>query len=202
MLVEKFYVTFHNLEGGKNMSRIGKLPITLPAGVEVNVKGTEVSVKGKLGSLSETIDSDIIVKVEDGVVNVSRPTDQKRHRALHGLYRSLIANMVKGVSEGYKTEQELVGVGYRASNKGQLLELALGYSHNVVFELPTEIKITTTSEKGQNPKVILESSDKQLIGMVAAKIRSLRKPEPYKGKGIKFAGEILRRKAGKSASKK
>ncbi len=148
------------------------------------------------------IDADIIVKVEDGVINVSRPTDQKRHRALHGLYRSLIANMVTGVSEGYKTEQELVGVGYRATNKGQLLELALGYSHNVVFELPNEIKITTTSEKGQNPKVILESSDKQLIGMVAAKIRSLRKPEPYKGKGIKFAGEILRRKAGKSASKK
>lgn len=144
----------------------------------------------------------MIVKLENGVINVFRPTDQKRHRALHGLYRSLIANMVKGVSEGYKTEQELVGVGYRASNKGQLLELALGYSHNVVFELPTEIKITTTSEKGQNPKVILESSDKQLIGMVAAKIRSLRKPEPYKGKGIKFAGEILRRKAGKSASKK
>ncbi len=184
------------------MSRIGKLPITVPAGVEVNIAGTTVSVKGKLGSLSETIDSDIIVKLEDGVINVSRPTDQKRHRALHGLYRSLIANMVKGVSEGYKTEQELVGVGYRASNKGQLLELALGYSHNVVFELPNEIKITTTSEKGQNPKVILESSDKQLIGMVAAKIRSLRKPEPYKGKGIKFAGEILRRKAGKSASKK
>lgn len=184
------------------MSRIGKLPITVPAGVEVNIAGTTVSVKGKLGSLTETIDSDIIVKLEDGVINVSRPTDQKRHRALHGLYRSLIANMVKGVSEGYKTEQELVGVGYRASNKGQLLELALGYSHNVVFELPNEIKITTTSEKGQNPKVILESSDKQLIGMVAAKIRSLRKPEPYKGKGIKFAGEILRRKAGKSASKK
>ena len=184
------------------MSRIGKLPITVPAGVEVNITGTTVSVKGKLGSLSETIDPDIIVKLEGGVINVSRPTDQKRHRALHGLYRSLIANMVKGVSEGYKTEQELVGVGYRASNKGQLLELALGYSHNVVFELPNEIKITTTSEKGQNPKVILESSDKQLIGMVAAKIRSLRKPEPYKGKGIKFAGEILRRKAGKSASKK
>ena len=184
------------------MSRIGKLPITVPAGVEVNIAGTTVSVKGKLGSLTETIDSDIIVKLEDGVINVSRPTDQKRHRALHGLYRSLIANMVTGVSEGYKTEQELVGVGYRASNKGQLLELALGYSHNVVFELPNEIKITTTSEKGQNPKVILESSDKQLIGMVAAKIRSLRKPEPYKGKGIKFAGEILRRKAGKSASKK
>ena len=184
------------------MSRIGKLPITLPAGVELNVKGTEVSVKGKLGTLLQTIDADIKIEVADGVVNVTRPTDQKRHRALHGLYRALIANMVKGVSEGYKTEQELVGVGYRASNKGQLLELALGYSHNVVFELPNEIKITTTSEKGQNPKVILESSDKQLLGMVAAKIRSLRKPEPYKGKGIKFVGEVLRRKAGKSASKK
>ncbi len=184
------------------MSRIGKLPITVPAGVEVNIAGTTVSVKGKLGTLTQTVDADINIAVENGVINVTRPTDQKRHRALHGLYRSLIANMVKGVSEGYKTEQELVGVGYRASNKGQLLELALGYSHNVVFELPNEIKITTTSEKGQNPKVILESSDKQLLGMVAAKIRSLRKPEPYKGKGIKFAGEILRRKAGKSASKK
>lgn len=184
------------------MSRIGKLPITVPAGVEVNISGTTVSVKGKLGTLTQTVDADINIAVENGVINVTRPTDQKRHRALHGLYRSLIANMVKGVSEGYKTEQELVGVGYRASNKGQLLELALGYSHNVVFELPNEIKITTTSEKGQNPKVILESSDKQLLGMVAAKIRSLRKPEPYKGKGIKFAGEILRRKAGKSASKK
>jgi large subunit ribosomal protein L6 len=184
------------------MSRIGKLPIVIPAGVEVSISGTTVSVKGKLGSLTETVDSDINVNVENGIINVSRPTDQKRHRALHGLYRSLIANMVKGVSEGYKTEQELVGVGYRASNKGQLLELALGFSHNVVLELPNEIKITTTSEKGQNPKVILESSDKQLIGMVAAKIRSLRKPEPYKGKGIKFTGEILRRKAGKSASKK
>ncbi|HRG02263.1 MAG: 50S ribosomal protein L6 [Bacteroidia bacterium] len=184
------------------MSRIGKLPITVPAGVEVNISGTTVSVKGKLGTLTQTVDADINVAVENGVINVTRPTDQKRHRALHGLYRSLIANMVKGVSEGYKTEQELVGVGYRASNKGQLLELALGYSHNVVFELPNEIKITTSSEKGQNPKVVLESSDKQLLGMVAAKIRSLRKPEPYKGKGIKFSGEILRRKAGKSASKK
>jgi large subunit ribosomal protein L6 len=184
------------------MSRIGKLPITVPAGVDVNITGTKVTVKGKLGTLSETIDTDIIVKLEDGVINVSRPTEHKRHRALHGLYRSLIANMVKGVSEGYKTEQELVGVGYRASNKGQLLELSLGFSHNVVLELPDEIKITTASEKGKNPLVTLESSDKQLLGMVAAKIRSLRKPEPYKGKGIKFAGEILRRKAGKSASKK
>lgn len=184
------------------MSRIGKLPITLPSGVEVNIKGTEVSVKGKLGSLTQTIDADIKVTVENGVLTVTRPTDQKRHRALHGLYRALIANMVKGVSEGYKTEQELVGVGYRASNKGQLLELALGYSHNIVLELPSEIKVTTASEKGQNPKITLESSNKQLLGMVAAKIRSLRKPEPYKGKGIKFSGEILRRKAGKSASKK
>ena len=184
------------------MSRIGKLPITVPAGVEVNVKGTEVTVKGKLGTLTQTVDPDIQIKMENGILEVTRPTDQKRHRALHGLYRSLIANMVKGVSEGYKTEQELVGVGYRASNKGQLLELSLGYSHNVVFELPTEIKITTASEKGKNPSVVLESSDKQLLGMVAAKIRSLRKPEPYKGKGIKFVGEILRRKAGKSASKK
>ncbi len=184
------------------MSRIGKLPITVPAGVDVNITGTKVTVKGKLGSLSQTIDPDISVKLDDGIINVTRPTEHKRHRALHGLYRSLIANMVKGVSEGYKTEQELVGVGYRASNKGQLLELSLGFSHNVVFELPDEIKITTASEKGKNPSVVLESSDKQLLGMVAAKIRSLRKPEPYKGKGIKFAGEILRRKAGKSASKK
>lgn len=184
------------------MSRIGKLPITIPAGVDINVAGTTVTVKGKLGSLTQSIDADINVKVEDGKVLVTRPTDQKRHRALHGLYRALIANMVKGVSEGYKTEQELVGVGYRASNKGQLLELALGYSHNVVFELPGEIKVTTASEKGSNPKITLESADKQLLGMVAAKIRSLRKPEPYKGKGIKFVGEVLRRKAGKSASKK
>ena len=183
------------------MSRIGKLPITLPSGVEVSVAGTTVTVKGKKGTLTQNIDGDISVKVADGKVEVTRPTDQKRHRALHGLYRSLIANMVHGVSEGYKTEQELVGVGYRASNKGQSLELSLGYSHNVQFELPAEIKVTTTSEKGQNPKVILESADKQLLGQVAAKIRSLRKPEPYKGKGIKFTGEILRRKAGKAAGK-
>src|ERR1700741_3747742 len=182
------------------MSRIGKLPIAIPAGVEVNVSGSTVTVKGKKGNLTQDIDADITVKVEDGKVLVTRPTDQKRHRALHGLYRSLIANMVKGVSEGYKTEQELVGVGYRAANKGQLLELTLGFSHNITFELPTEIKVTTTAEKGQNPKIILESIDKQLLGQVASKIRSLRKPEPYKGKGIKFSGEILRRKAGKAAS--
>lgn len=184
------------------MSRIGKAPITLPKGVDVTVNNGLVTVKGTKGTLTQKVDLDITVSIDNGVVNVTRPTDQKRHRSLHGLYRALIANMVKGVSEGYKTEQELVGVGYRASNKGQLLELALGYSHNIVFELPAEIKVTTASEKGQNPKVTLESSDKQLLGMVAAKIRSLRKPEPYKGKGIKFSGEILRRKAGKSASKK
>jgi large subunit ribosomal protein L6 len=184
------------------MSRIGKAPITVPTGVDVKIENGLVTVKGTKGTLSQKVDVDITVALTDGKVEVTRPTDQKRHRALHGLYRSLIANMVKGVSEGYKTEQELVGVGYRASNKGQLLELALGYSHNISFELPVEIKVTTTSEKGQNPKIILESADKQLIGLVASKIRGLRKPEPYKGKGIKFAGEVLRRKAGKSASKK
>ena len=184
------------------MSRIGKSPIALPKGVEVKVNNGNVTVKGAKGELSQKVDADITVAVEGEQVVVSRPTDQKRHKALHGLYRALIANMVKGVSEGYKTEQELVGVGYRAANKGQILELSLGYSHNISFEIPKEIKVTTASEKGQNPKVILESADKQLIGLVAAKIRSLRKPEPYKGKGIKFSGEILRRKAGKSASKK
>jgi len=184
------------------MSRIGKNPITLPQGVDVKIDKGLVTVKGKLGTLTQKVDIDITVALEEGKVVVTRPTDQKRHRALHGLYRSLIFNMVKGVSEGYKTEQELVGVGYRATNKGQMLELSLGYSHNISFELPVEIKVTTTSEKGQNPKIILESYDKQLIGLVASKIRGLRKPEPYKGKGIKFAGEVLRRKAGKSASKK
>lgn len=184
------------------MSRIGKAPITLPKGVDVTVNNGIVTVKGAKGTLTQKVDLDITVSVDNGIVNVTRPTDQKRHRSLHGLYRALIANMVKGVSEGYKTEQELVGVGYRASNKGQLLELALGYSHNITFELPAEVKVTTSSEKGQNPKIVLESADKQLIGLVASKIRSLRKPEPYKGKGIKFTGEVLRRKAGKSASKK
>jgi len=184
------------------MSRIGKAPIALPKGVEVKVNSGLVTVKGTKGELSQKIDTDITVAVEEGNVVVSRPTDQKRHRALHGLYRALIANMVKGVSEGYKTEQELVGVGYRAATKGQMLELSLGYSHNISFELPKEIKVTTVTEKGQNPKITLECADKQLLGLVAAKIRSLRKPEPYKGKGIKFTGEVLRRKAGKSASKK
>jgi large subunit ribosomal protein L6 len=184
------------------MSRIGKAPIEIPKGVEVTINNGLVTVKGPKGTLTQKVDIDITVAIEDGKVLVTRPTDQKRHRALHGLYRSLIANMIKGVSEGYKTEQELVGVGYRASNKGNMLELSLGYSHNINFQLPVEIKVTTSAEKGQNPKIVLESADKQLIGLVAAKIRSLRKPEPYKGKGIKFVGEVLRRKAGKSASKK
>jgi len=184
------------------MSRIGKLPIALPKGTEINISDKNViTVKGPKGTLTQNVDSAITVTNQDGTLTVSRATEQKRHKSLHGLYRSLIAGMVKGVSEGYKTEQELVGVGYRAATKGQLLELSLGYSHNITFELPAEIKVTTTAEKGQNPKVIMESADKQLLGMVAAKLRSLRKPEPYKGKGIKFTGEVLRRKAGKSAGK-
>ncbi len=183
------------------MSRIGNLPITIPQGVEISISASTVTVKGKKGSLTQSFNADLGIKKEGSDLLVTRPTEQKRHKALHGLTRSLLANMVVGVSDGYKTEQELVGVGYRASNKGQLLELSLGYSHNVLVELPVEVKVTTLTEKGQNPKIILESCDKQLIGMVAAKIRSLRKPEPYKGKGIKFSGEILRRKAGKSASK-
>lgn len=184
------------------MSRVGKLPIQIPGGVQVSVNGTEVSVKGPKGSLTQKIDDGINVNIEGTEIVLSRATDQKRHRAMHGLYRALINNMVKGVSTGYKIEQELVGVGYRASNQGNVLDLVLGYSHHVVFELPDEIKVSTRQDKGQNPIITLESHDKQLLGQVAAKIRSLRKPEPYKGKGIKFVGESLRRKAGKSASKK
>ena len=184
------------------MSRIGRLPIEVPKGVEISVSDKNiVTVKGPKGELKQTVDSGISVKMLDSTVLVERHTEQKRHKAMHGLYRALIANMVKGVSVGYKTQQELIGVGYRAANKGQLLELTLGYSHNVAFELPKEIKVSTITEKGKNPTIILESVDKQLIGQVAAKIRSLRKPEPYKGKGIKFTGEQLRRKAGKSAGK-
>jgi large subunit ribosomal protein L6 len=185
------------------MSRIGKLPITLPQGVEVTVsKDNTVAVKGPKGTLEQKLDVDITVTVEDGILTVVRPTDQKRHKALHGLYRALLNNMVIGVTQGYKITQELVGVGYKASNQGQTLDLVLGYSHHYVFELPKEIKVNTVTEKGQNPTIILEGIDKQLIGQVAAKIRSLRTPEPYKGKGIKFTGEQLRRKAGKSAAKK
>ncbi len=184
------------------MSRIGKLPITLPKGVDLSVSDKNVvTIKGAKGTLTQKVDPAITIKNENGKVTIARATDQKRHRAMHGLYRALIASMVKGVNEGYKTEQELVGVGYRAANKGQLLELTLGYSHNVAFQLPTEVKVSTTTEKGKNPSIILECADKQLLGAVAAKIRSLRKPEPYKGKGIKFIDEKLRRKAGKSAGK-
>ena len=185
------------------MSRIGKAPITIPSGVTITVSNDNVvSVKGPKGELTQAVDSEIAVSQEDGTLTVQRPSEQKKHKALHGLYRSLLNNMVIGVTEGYKLTQELVGVGYRATNAGNTLDLVLGYSHHYVFQLPEEIKVTTTSEKGQTPKIILESIDKQLIGQVAAKIRSLRAPEPYKGKGIKFVGEVLRRKAGKSASKK
>jgi large subunit ribosomal protein L6 len=185
------------------MSRVGKAPIQVPANVQVNVsKGNLVTVKGPKGELMQQVDTDLSIEMEDGVLTVNRPTEQKRHRALHGLYRSLLNNMVQGVSEGFVRELELVGVGYRANATGQLLELTLGYSHPIFFYLPDEVKVATSQEKGKNPIVRLESSDKQLLGQVAAKIRSLRKPEPYKGKGVKYTDEILRRKAGKSAAKK
>jgi large subunit ribosomal protein L6 len=183
------------------MSRIGNAPIDVPAGVDVNINKGMVTVKGPKGELTQDVDTALTVELNDNQVVVKRHTEQKDHKAKHGLYRSLISNMMEGVSKGYKTQQELVGVGYRASNQGQKLELLLGFSHGIVFELPDEIKVTCESERGKNPIVTLESHDKQLIGHVAAKIRSLRKPEPYKGKGIKFVGEQLRRKAGKSAAK-
>ena len=183
------------------MSRIGKKPITIPAGVTVSVKDAVVTVKGPKGTLTQEVDRDIIVEVEGNEVNVKRPTEQIRHRAMHGLYRSLIANIVKGVTEGYKKELELVGVGFKAANTGNVLDLALGYSHNIIFEIPKELTVSTTTEKGQNPKIFLESADKQLIGQVAAKIRGLRKPEPYKGKGVRYSDEVVRRKAGKAAGK-
>ena len=183
------------------MSRIGKKPITIPAGVTVSVKDAVVTVKGPKGTLTQEVDRDIIVEVEGNEVNVKRPTEQIRHRAMHGLYRSLIANLVKGVTEGYKKELELVGVGFKAANTGNVLDLALGYSHNIIFEIPKELTISTTTEKGQNPKIFLVSADKLLIGQVAAKIRGLRKPEPYKGKGVRYSDEVVRRKAGKAAGK-
>jgi len=183
------------------MSRIGKKPITLPAGVTLTVNNNEITVKGPKGTLTETIDKDITVSVADGVVNVVRPTEQIRHRAMHGLYRSLISNMVVGVTDGYKKNLELVGVGYKAANTGNVLDLALGYSHNIIFEIPSELKVSTLTEKGKNPLIMLESNDKQLLGQVAAKLRGLRKPEPYKGKGVKYVGEVIRRKAGKAAGK-
>ena len=184
------------------MSRIGKKIISVPSGVTIKVSPTnEVTVKGPKGELKETLDRDITVEIADNEVRISRPTDQIRHRALHGLYRSLVANMVIGVTDGYKKELELVGVGFRAAVAGQQIDMALGFSHNIIFDLPKEIKASAIAEKGQNPRIILESIDKQLLGQVAAKIRSLRKPEPYKGKGVRYSTEIVRRKAGKSAGK-
>lgn len=183
------------------MSRIGKAPITIPAGVEIKVDGSLITVKGKNGELKQVIDKEMSVKIEGDQLIVTRPTEQKRHKALHGLYRSLIANMVTGVTDGYKKEMELIGVGFRAASTGQMLELSVGFSHPVVFLLPEEVKVEALMEKGKPPRVVLESIDKQLIGQIAARIRSVRKPEPYKGKGIKFAGEVLRRKEGKSAKK-
>lgn len=184
------------------MSRIGRAPIKLASGVTVNVSAAnEITVKGPKGELKQAIDRDIKVEVKDGELNVVRPTDQIRHRALHGLYRALIANMVAGVTEGFKKQLELVGVGYKATNAGQLLDLSLGYSHNIIFEVPKELKVATLTEKGKNPLIMLEGIDNQLLGQVAAKIRSLRKPEPYKGKGVRYSDEVVRKKAGKSAGK-
>lgn len=184
------------------MSRIGKQPVTLPKGVTVTIgKDNVIAVKGPKGELKQAIDRDIKVDVAEGELNLTRPTDQIRHRALHGLSRALVANLVKGVTDGYKKELELVGVGYKASNQGNMLDLSLGYSHNILIEVPKELKVATVTEKGQNPKIFLEGIDKQLIGQVAAKIRSLRKPEPYKGKGVKYKDEVIRRKAGKAAGK-
>jgi large subunit ribosomal protein L6 len=187
-------------EGELTMSRIGKLPITIPSGVTITVSDDNVvTVKGTKGELKQAINADITVEIENNEVVVNRKNEELQTKAKHGLYRSLLNNMIIGVSQGFIKHMELVGVGYRASNQGQILELSLGYSHNIFLQLPNEIKLETKSERNQNPQIILESFDKQLLGQVAAKIRSLRKPEPYKGKGIKFKGEVLRRKAGKSA---
>jgi large subunit ribosomal protein L6 len=180
------------------MSRIGNNPVRIPEGVTVDIQGQEITVKGKLGELKQSFDA-VEVKVEDANVYVTRASDSKEHKAKHGLYRSLVNNMIQGVSVGWTKELELVGVGYRASNQGQTLDIAVGFSHNIVFEVAPEVKVETVSEKGKNPIVKLTSHDRQLVGQVAAKIRAFRKPEPYKGKGIKFVGEQIRRKAGKSA---
>ncbi|MFC0427823.1 MULTISPECIES: 50S ribosomal protein L6 [Chryseobacterium] len=181
------------------MSRIGKAIITIPAGITVSEKEGVVTVKGPKGELSQELTEGITIEQNEGTLTVNRPSDAKQHRALHGLYRALIANMIVGVNTGFEKKLELVGVGYRASHAGQKLELALGFSHGIVLELPSEVKVDTLTEKGKNPIITLTSHDNQLLGMVAAKIRSFRKPEPYKGKGVKFVGEIVRRKAGKSA---
>ncbi len=184
------------------MSRIGKNPLTISSGVTVTVDANNlVTVKGPKGTLTQQIDRDLKVNIEENVLTLVRPTEQIRHRAMHGLYRSLLGNMVKGVTDGFQKQMELVGVGYKATNQGNLLDISLGYSHNIVFEVPNELSVNTIQEKGKNPIITLESVDKQLLGAVCAKIRSLRKPEPYKGKGVKFVGEVLRRKAGKSAGK-
>lgn len=184
------------------MSRIGNAPIEVVNGVSISVdKSNVVTVKGPKGELKEVVHPDFTFEEKDGTFSINRPTEQKRHKSMHGLYRSLIQNMVTGVSEGYRKELELVGVGYRVNNTGNLIELTLGYSHPIYFMVPAEVKVTTSMEKGQTPRVILESNDKQLIGQVAAKIRAFRKPEPYKGKGVKFVGEEIRRKAGKTAGK-
>ena len=183
------------------MSRVGKLPITLPAGVTVKVTGNEVMVKGPKGELKQDIDASIQVEVSDGTVQVSRQSDNISQRAMHGLYRAILANMVKGVTDGFTKKLELVGVGYKATNQGNILDLALGYSHNIIFEIPKESKVETLTEKGANPVITLNGIDKQLLGQVAAKIRSLRKPEPYKGKGVRYSDEYIRRKAGKAAGK-
>ena len=180
------------------MSRIGNNPIQIPEGVTVTLEDNVVTVKGKLGELKQEI-KEVNVEIKDGTIYVTRPSEAKKHKSMHGLYRSLIANMVEGVSKGFTLELELVGVGYRASNSGQILDLSLGFSHNILMEIAPEVKVETISEKGKNPIVKLTSYDKQLVGQVAAKIRSFRKPEPYKGKGVKFVGEVLRRKEGKTA---
>jgi len=184
------------------MSRIGKKAVTIPEGVTITIGNDNIiTVKGKKGELKQAVDRDIKVEVKDGQVSFTRPTDQIRHRALHGLYRSLISNMIKGVTDGYLKKLELIGVGFKASSQGNLLDLTLGFSHNIVFEVPKELKVAAAQEKGQNPVITLEGIDHQLIGQVAAKLRSLRKPEPYKGKGVRYVGEVVRKKAGKAAGK-
>ena len=184
------------------MSRIGKAPVAVPSGVTVSIGNDNViTVKGPKGELKQSIDRDIKVEVKDGQILITRPTDQIRHRALHGLSRALLANLVKGVTDGYTKKLELIGVGFKAANQGNVLDLALGYSHNIIFEIPKELKIATEQLKGQNPTITLEGIDRQLIGQVAAKIRGLRKPEPYKGKGVRYSGEVVRKKAGKAAGK-
>ncbi len=184
------------------MSRIGKQPVTFPNGVTISVaQDNVVTVKGPKGELKQTIDRDMKIEIKDGEINILRPTDQIRHRALHGLSRALVANQVKGVTDGYQKKLELVGVGFKAANQGNVLDLALGFSHNIIFEIPKELKVATEQQKGQNPTITLDGIDRQLIGQVAAKIRGLRKPEPYKGKGVRYVGEVVRKKAGKAAGK-